>query len=259
MSAYNVLITGGSEGIGFGLAKRFAGSGSRVLITGRSLDKLHAALVCCPDLQVFQNDIGDAAQREQLAMHIKETMPQINMLINNAGIQRRVALASDEALWAERQAEIDILLSAPIHLNSLLIPLMISSGNSTTIVNVTSGGAYIPQVFAPVYSACKAALHSYTVSLRHSLSETKCRVVELIPPAVKTTLAGLVANHGVDTDVFCDSVFEVLTNSGATEIGFGPTAGMSVKINDKPFNEVFEASASRFPISKYNTNNPPLT
>jgi uncharacterized oxidoreductase len=81
-------------------------------------------------------------------------------VINNAGVKRRVPLASDTAAWPERQAEIDILFSAPVHLNHLLIPLMLRSNKPGMIVNVTSGGAFIPQVFAPLYSASKAALHS---------------------------------------------------------------------------------------------------
>lgn len=137
-------------------------------------------------------------------------MPDLNILINNAGIQRRISLASDQAEWAERQVEIDILLSAPIHMNYLLIPLLLGADKSGLIVNVTSGGAYIPQVFAPVYSACKAALHSYTMTLRHSLVNTSCRVTEIIPPAVQTALAGPGLNHGVPLDEFCDTVFAAL-------------------------------------------------
>jgi short-subunit dehydrogenase involved in D-alanine esterification of teichoic acids len=122
-------------------------------------------------------------------------LPGFNVVINNAGIQRRVSLASDTAPWSERQAEIDILLAAPVHLNHLLIPLMLRSKQPALIVNVTSGGAFVPQVFAPVYSACKAALHSYTVTPRHALQGTWLRVVELVPPAVQTGLGDPGATH----------------------------------------------------------------
>jgi len=88
------------------------------------------------------------------------------------------------ATWIERQVEIDILLSGPVHLNHLLIPLLLAVNKKALIVNVTSGGAYIPQAFAPMYSACKAALHHYTMTLRHALSATQCKVAELIPPAI---------------------------------------------------------------------------
>ncbi|NIG53674.1 SDR family oxidoreductase [Chitinophaga sp. Cy-1792] len=251
LSTIQVLITGGSEGIGLGLASRFLQAGSRVLITGRNVDKLKAAAEKYPGLEIFVNDIGSSEQREVLAKYVQEVMPGINLLVNNAGIQRRIALASDNAPWNERQQEIDILLAAPIHLNHLLIPLLIANGKASTIVNVTSGGAYVPQVFAPVYSACKAALHSYTMVLRHSLKETGCRVVELIPPAVQTSLAGAGQNHGAPLDEFCDTVFEKLINTDAGEIGYGPTDGLKVSLSGKSQEEMFEASAGRFPVAGY--------
>jgi uncharacterized oxidoreductase len=150
------------------------------------------------------------------------------VVINNAGIQRRIALAADSAPWSERQKEIDTLLSGPIHLNSLLVPIMLKHARPGVIVNVTSGGAFIPQVFAPVYSACKAALHSYTVTLRHALQGTPLRVVELIPPAIQTGLAGPGATHGAPLNEFCDAVFSELFADSET-IGFGPTGTAEFK------------------------------
>ena len=161
------------------LATRLLAAGSNVLITGRSKEKLTTAALHFPGLQIFKSDVGIATEREQLALHISKAMPGINVIINNAGFQRRISLAEDKAPWAERQAEIDALFSGPVHLNHLLIPLMLSHGQAALIVNVTSGGAYIPQAFAPVYSASKAALHSYTVTLRLSLSETNIRVARI--------------------------------------------------------------------------------
>jgi uncharacterized oxidoreductase len=149
------------------------------------------------------------------------------------------------------QEEIDILLSAPIHLNHLLIPLMLKQPQQGVVVNVTSGGAYIPQVFAPIYSACKAALYSYTITLRHSLTGTNCRVTELIPPAVQTGLAGLGLNHGADLDEFCDAVFDKLTTTGDIQIGFGPTKDLVQQINGQPLTERFEAGLARFPVNTY--------
>jgi uncharacterized oxidoreductase len=245
-----ILITGGSEGIGYGLASLFLKAGSQVLITGRNAEKLSKAAHDRPGLRTFQNDIGDPEQRESLVAHIRDTMPDINIVINNAGIQRRVSLAADQAPWVERQHEIDILLAGPVHLNHLLIPILLAHGRPAMIVNVTSGGAYIPQVFAPVYSACKAALHCYTVVLRHSLQGTSCKVVELIPPAVQTALAGGQA-HGADLNEFCETVFSKLLDDDIYEIGFGPTDKLVPKLSGKPVSEYFAASASRFPIQTY--------
>jgi uncharacterized oxidoreductase len=250
LTTAQVLITGGSEGIGLGLAQRFLKAGARVIVTGRNSQKLEKAAENNTGLEIFVNDIGKTEQREVLAAHIKQTMPGINMLINNAGIQRRIALAADHAPWPVRQSEIDILFAAPVHLNSLLVPMLLHNGAST-VVNVTSGGGYIPQAFAPVYSACKAALHSYTVNLRYSLKETACRVVELVPPAVQTALAGAGANHGAPLNDFCDVVFTRLTQTGDITIGFGPTENLQVQLSGKTESEWFAASATRFPVELY--------
>lgn len=243
-----VLITGGSEGIGFALAARFIQAGASVLITGRNNDKLSSAATMLPGLKTVQNDIAAPAERERLADYVSQQLHRLSILINNAGIQRRVSLAEDNAAWAQRQAEIDILLAAPVHLNHLLIPLLLNSKQSM-IVNVTSGGAYIPQAFAPVYSACKAAMHSYTMVLRDALSGTGCRVVELVPPAVQTGLGG--APHGAELGVFADKVFNDLFNSNKTQIGYGPTEQLDVIVNNESINALFEKSNARFALKRY--------
>jgi uncharacterized oxidoreductase len=251
MESQEVLITGGSAGIGLGLAERFLKHGARVMVTGRDPVKLASAAAAFPGLETFVNDIGEAEERETLARHMMEVMPGLTMLVNNAGIQRRVALAEDQAPWAERQTEIDILLSAPVHLNHLLIPLLLRPGKNSTIVNVTSGGAFIPQVFAPVYSACKAAVHHYTLTLRHALAATSCKVVELVPPAVQTGLAGPGLNHGVPLAEFCEAVFVELVTGEQQAIGFAQTAGLVQQLSGKALSELFEQSALRFPVKTY--------
>jgi len=233
------------------LAEYYLKAGARVLVTGRDETRLKQVAAAHPGLEIFVNDISLPEARETIARHIQEIMPGLNVLINNAGIQRRIALADDQAPWAERQAEIDILLSAPVHLNHLLIPLLLQPGKSSTIVNVTSGGAFIPQVFAPVYSACKAALHHYTLTLRHALASTSCKVVELIPPAVQTKLAGPGLTHGVLLDEFCDAVFTELINNDKLEIGYAQTAGLVPQLSGKAVSELFEQSAARFPVNTY--------
>jgi uncharacterized oxidoreductase len=143
------------------------------------------------------------------------------------------------------------LLSGPVHLNHLLVPLMLRHAQASVIVNVTSGGAFVPQVFAPVYSACKAAVHSYTVTLRHALQDTAVRVVELVPPAVRTALAGPAATHGASLDEFCDSVFETLQRRDSDTIGFGPTNTPEFKQLIEMSEPFFRTSAPRFAIETY--------
>jgi uncharacterized oxidoreductase len=247
----NVLITGGSDGIGLGLAKRYLAVGSSVLITGRNPKKLESAQRALPGLLTLVNDISKPEERQTLAKQVEQQMPDVNVLINNAGIQRRVSLASDTAAWPERQLEIDTLLSGPIHLNHLLVPLMLKHNRPSLLVNVTSGGAFVPQVFAPVYSACKAALHSYTVTLRHALQATPIRVVELIPPRVQTALGGHGATQGAPLDEFCDEVFTALQRGDNDTVGFGPTNTSEFKQALRATDSLFKASALRFPIATY--------
>ena len=246
-----VLITGGGAGIGLGLATRYLAAGATVLITGRNAEKLARAAQDHPGLLTFVNDIGVPEEREALASHVRQEFPGLNILVNNAGIQRRVSLAEDQAPWSERQKEIDILLAGPVHLNHLLVPMMLAHGQASTIVDVTSGGAYVPQPFAPVYSACKAAMHSYTANLRFALAGTNCRVVEVIPPAVNTALAGPGATLGVPLDDFCDTVFGALTTSDAKEIGYGMTANDAFDAPKALYREMFQAFSGRFPVQTY--------
>jgi uncharacterized oxidoreductase len=246
----HLLITGGSDGIGFGLAERFIRAGATVLVTGRSREKLDTAAAALPRVLTYQSDISDPVERERLAAFVGRALPGLNLLINNAGIQRRVALSVDDAPWPERQQEIDTLLSGPVHLTQLLLPLLLSPGKQSVIVNVTSGGAYVPQVFAPVYSACKAALHHFTMVLRYSLARTGCRVVELVPPAVQTALGGA-KPHGASLQDFCDAVFARLTTSDADRIGYGPTANLDTVIAGQPIESLFLQSADKNPITLY--------
>jgi uncharacterized oxidoreductase len=250
INSASVLITGGSEGIGRGLAARFAAAGARVLVTGRSKEKLERV---ASELRVetLVNDLSRATEREALAAHVREGMPALNVLINNAGIQHRVSLAADTASWDERQVEIDTLLSAPVHLNHLLVPVMLGHSRPSLIANVTSGGAYIPQPFAPVYSACKAALHSYTMNLRFALAATALHVVEIIPPAIRTALAGPGATHGAPLDEFCDAVFAALSQGDAIEIGFGATASPVLQERIALDHKLFETFSGRFPVKTY--------
>ena len=251
-----VLITGGNKGIGWGLAKRFLAAGSKVLVTGRDTVALKKVKAEFPKIKTYKNDISSPKERIRLSKYVQKTFSDIDVLINNAGIQRRVPLAEDAAEWEVRQNEIDILFAAPVHLNHLLIPLLLRGNKESLIVNVTSGGAFIPQPFAPVYSACKAAMHSYTMNVRYALSETNCRVVELAPPAVQTDLGGAGIHHfGAQLDEFCDKVFAELSDNNKTEIGFGHTDGLYFQIKGKPQQRVFDASATQIAVKIYKAEN----
>ncbi len=222
MSGNRVLVTGGGSGIGLAIAKRFLASGSEVVICGRDSDRLDAARRANPGLAALRADIASATDRTRLAEAITDAYPDLNILVNNAGIQRRGSFRADAASWADRSSEIAINLEAPIHLASLFLPHLVAK-SPASIINVTSGLAFIPVAFAPVYAATKAAMHSFSQSLRAELADSTVTVVEIIPPAVNTDLGGSgLHDDGVPVDEFADATMARLSK-GETEIGYGPS------------------------------------
>lgn len=214
-----VLITGGGSGIGLGLAEAFLSAGSKVIVCGRDEGKLRAARAKNPGLATYACDVGKAAEREELVRWATREHAQLNVVINNAGIQRRVQLAQAEP-WANCEAEIAINFHAPVHLCRLFIPHLLTR-ERPVLVNVTSGLAFVPVAFVPVYAATKAAMHSFTVSLRQQLASTPIQVIEIVPPAVNTDLGGVGLHaSGVPRDEYCDAVIQSL-KSGALEFGYG--------------------------------------
>jgi uncharacterized oxidoreductase len=215
-----ILITGGATGIGFALAERLVQRGSEVVICGRREKALRDAKRKVESLHFLAADLACEGDRVSLAERVVKEFPTLNVLVNNAGIQRRVRFSEDAALWALRQEEIIINFAAPLHLTSLLLPHL-AKQRRPAVVNVTSGLAFTPAMFAPVYSATKAAMHSLTVSMRHDLSRQSIEIVEIIPPAVATDLGGTGA-HAQATPVseFADAVMKAL-DDGQQEIGYG--------------------------------------
>jgi uncharacterized oxidoreductase len=220
LSHNTILLTGGASGIGLALATRFLQAGSQVIVVGRRADKLAEAQQLYPALITRQCDVADAAERVELVRWATATYPRLNLLVNNAGIQNRIQLAEAGADWDAVRQEIVINVEAPIHLATLLIPHLRQQSNAA-IINVTSGLSFAPAAFAPIYSATKAALHSFTLSLRHQLAPTGISVLEIVPPAVNTDLGGPgLHTFGVPVDDFADSVMARLA-AGEQEVGYG--------------------------------------
>jgi len=218
-SSHTILVTGGASGIGLALAERWLHAGSTVIICGRRGDKLAEAQQKHPALQTRICDLANASERVALAEWATSAFPALDMLVNNAGIQRRLRLDQNED-WQETGEEIRINLDAPIHLARLFIPHLLKQKDAA-IVNVGSGLAFVPLNFVPVYCATKAALHSFTLSLRRQLSATAIQVIEIIPPAVDTDLGGPgLHTFGVPVNEFADAVFKRLEN-GDLEIPYG--------------------------------------
>ena len=244
LSGNTVLVTGGASGIGLALASRFLAGGSKVIVCGRRLAALGEAAAAHPGLVTRACDLARADERESLAEWVVDAFPELNVLVNNAGIQRRFRLTDPES-WETTHHEIAINLDAPVHLGMLLLPHLRARA-SAAIVNVTSGLAYVPFVAAPVYSATKAALHSYTLSLRHHLADTNVRVIEIVPPAVNTDLGGAgLHTTGEPVEAFADAVMKRVAG-GELEIGYGSAEQRRLAANAL-FDEWFERMNRRPP------------
>lgn len=219
MTDNTILVTGGASGIGLALAERFLYKGNEVIICGRREEKLQEAKERFPNLHIRVCDVSDKCERQSLAKWVTSEFPNLNVLVNNAGIQQRVNLLDAPADWDYYQQEIAANQEAPIHLSMLLVPQLILKKNAT-IINITSGLAFTPPAWVPIYGATKAAMHSFTVSLRLQLKKSNINVVEVLPPAVNTDLGGVgMHTFGEPLDEFADAVFKGF-EQGKLEIGY---------------------------------------
>jgi len=186
LSNNTILITGGTSGIGLAFAEGFMAAGSKVIICGRREERLNSLRKKHPDLITKTCDISNALEREELANWVLQNYPEVNMLINNAGIQLLTDMITPVDL-SRIQLEIETNVVAPIHLTSLFAQHL-ATKLVAAIINISSGLAFVPLAFIPVYCASKAAVHSLTLSLRHQLKNTSVRVFEIAPPSVDTEL-----------------------------------------------------------------------
>jgi uncharacterized oxidoreductase len=214
-----VLITGGASGIGLALAERFVRAGSEVILCGRREEKLREAKEKHPGIRIHVCDLASEPDRLALLDRAVKEFPRLNILVNNAGIQLRASLAEPRE-WDHVRQELAINFEAPVHLSMLFLPHLLKQPRPA-IINVTSGLAFSPLARVPVYSATKAAMHSFTLSLRQQLSGTPIQVIEIIPPAVDTDLGGPgLHTFGVPVAEFVDAVMPRIA-AGEIEVAYG--------------------------------------
>ncbi len=183
-----VLITGGGSGIGLSLAHKFLDHGHTVIIIGRDLAKLEKVKVDFPQIHSFQSDVTKEGDVSALAEKIQNEFGGIDVLVNNAGIMLLFDTANENNDLQKQFEEIEINYHAPIRMLHYFLP-QLKKSKSATLINVSSGLAYVPFAQAPVYSGTKSAVHFWTQAIRPQLKPHNIKVVELLPPVVDTKLA----------------------------------------------------------------------
>jgi uncharacterized oxidoreductase len=214
-----ILITGGGSGIGRALAEAFHAEGNQVIIAGRRREPLHETTAANPGMKATIFDIGNGNAILSFVEKLKIDFPALNVVIHNAGIMRFESLRDGSV--ADAEATVATNLLGPIRLTAALLPLL-EKQPQAAIMTVSSGLGFLPMAVTPTYCATKAAIHSYTQSLRYQLRDTSVQVLELIPPYVQTELAGTrQANDPLAMPLkdFIGETMRILKSSpGSTEI-----------------------------------------
>lgn len=214
MTGNTMLITGGTSGIGRGLAAAFHARGNRVIITGRRQDRLDQMSAAHPGMRGIALDVRDTDAVEALARQLAEEEPDLNVLINNAGISRQQRLTpGDEDLSVTRDI-VETNIMSVVHATAAFLPLL-AARQRATLITTTSGLAFVPRAVYPTYCASKAFLHSWMQSLRVQMRGSSVEVLELAPPYVQTELAGeyqLTDPHAMPLDAFIAEVVDMLEN-----------------------------------------------
>lgn len=182
-----ILITGGTSGIGLEFVKQLTEQGANIIVTGRNLDALNETKKKFPKVHTFQSDVSRPQDIEQLYKDVTQQFPQLNIIINNAGIMRLIDLQDTTLDLENINREIATNLSGTIRMNHQFLPHM-KTKKSSAIVNISSGIAFVPFPLSPIYSATKAGIHAYSQILRLQLKNTNVKVFEVAPPGTDTPL-----------------------------------------------------------------------
>ncbi|HEY1160421.1 MAG TPA: SDR family NAD(P)-dependent oxidoreductase [Terracidiphilus sp.] len=241
LTGNTILITGGGSGIGRGLAEALHALGNQVVIAGRRRQALDETTAANSGMKSLTLDIEDPAAIRSFADAVAADFPSLNVLVNNAGTMRPEKLLDQPAGLADAEAMVTTNLLGPIRLTAALLPLLHKQPHST-IVNVSSGLAFLPLALTPTYCATKAALHSYTQSQRHQLRATNIETLELIPPYVATQLMGGAADpRAMPLDKFIAEVMEILkTQPTPAEIVVENAKGLRFAAESGKYDAIFQ-------------------
>ncbi|EJC83244.1 short-chain dehydrogenase, teichoic and lipoteichoic acid D-alanine esterification [Rhizobium leguminosarum bv. trifolii WSM2297] len=218
MTGNTILITGGTSGIGRGLAEAFHKLDNQVIIAGRRQSRLDEITAANPGMIGFQLNVQDPEAIDAFATRVREKMPELNVLINNAGISRPESLPGGSDLSIARNI-IETNILGVLHMSAALLPALAAKPQAT-IITTTSGLAFVPRNNFPTYCASKAFLHSWLQSLRVQLRGSSVEVLELAPPYVQTELSGphqLSDPHAMPLAAYITEVMELLADPNPPE------------------------------------------
>jgi len=243
MHSNTIFITGGTSGIGKGLAEAFHYLGNQVIISGRREDRLRGICAANPGMRHFVLDVTDLGSIRNTARKVIEEFPNLNCVFNNSGVQRRHNFGAgnsvdDQAMLAEIQTN----LLGLIRVSSEFLPHLTKQHNAT-LLNVSSGLAFVPLSVFPVYCATKAAVHSFSLSLRQQLRDSNVKVIELIPPYVATELGGgsqapAGALHQMPLETFITETMKELAGD-AEEIAIGGAKNLLAASSPESVKKIF--------------------
>jgi uncharacterized oxidoreductase len=189
LSGRTILVTGGATGIGLALASALLARGNRVIVASRSRAALDRAVAAHPGLVAYELDVADPASIAAFGAEVIAAHPDLDVVVHNAGIMRNERFVDAPAWLADAEAMVVTNLLGPIRLTAALLPHLLGRPKAA-ILTVSSGLAFVPKLSDPTYSATKAAIHSWSMSLRRQLRDTSVEVIEIAPPYVQTELQG---------------------------------------------------------------------
>jgi uncharacterized oxidoreductase len=224
-----ILITGGSAGIGLAFALKFIELGNEVIVTGRRQAMLDQVKAKHPKLHTIQSDVANSAQIVALAARVEADFPKLDVLVNNAGISRYRNLKAPTADLAELMVEMNINVGGVLRMTSAFIDIL--TANKGTLINISSGLAFVPLPCLPIYCATKAAIHSYTQSLRFQFEDSGVEIIEIMPPAVKTDMTADLSEGDGITLITTDELVKLSFTSlkaGALEIHPGQSKQLAL-------------------------------